>query len=220
MGLGDAMKDKKNFDNLPSEIKKAVYGFLKSNRDVRRLNQKIEKEKEIYKNKIAPYLKLLDKAIDDEKNNYDIIKNIPNNFYTLSGLYVDKQKDRRNYFLDIRWKASDIKRRKVAIGNSLSQIQSKLKLIDIETKLRFKNYKSVIPDKLKYVVNDFVLKNGVEKFNNDDLHIVWDEKGKFKYEKVKVGKGVNKNKKDRWNNTPKSTKSISKSNSKSLKSYW
>ena len=220
MGLGDAMKDKKNFDNLPSEIKKAVYSFLKSNRDIRRLNQKIEKEKEIYKTKIAPFQKLLDKATDDEKNSYDIIKNIPNNFYTLSGLYVDKQKDRRNYFLDIRWRASDIKRRKVAIGNSLSQIQSKLKLIDIETKLRFKNYKSVIPDKLKYVVNDFVLKNGVEKFNNDDSHIVWDEKGKFKYEKVKVGKGVNKNKKDRWNNTPKSTKSISKSNSKSLKSYW
>ena len=219
MGLGDAMKDKKNFDNLPSEIKKAVYSFLKSNRDIRRLNQKIEKEKEIYKTKIAPFQKLLEKATDDEKNSYDIIKNIPNNFYTLSGLYVDKQKDRRNYFLDIRWRASDIKRRKVAIGNSLSQIQSKLKLIDIETKLRFKNYKSVIPDKLKYVVNDFILKNGVEKFNNDDLHIIWDDKGRFKYEKVKVGKGTQKTKKDRWDKTPRATKKLN-SNSNSNRSDW
>lgn len=220
MGLGDAMKDRKNFDNLPSEIKEAVYSFLKSNRDIRRLKQKIEKEKEIYKIKIAPYLKLLDKATEDEKYSYDIIKNIPNNFYTLSGLYVDKQKDRRNYFLDIRWKASNIKRRKVAIGNSLSKIEIKLKLIDKETKLRYKNYKSVIPDKLKYVINDFILKNGIEKFDNDDLHIVWDEKGKFKYEKVKVGKGVHKNKKDRWDAKPKATTKKPTSNRSSIKADW
>ena len=60
----------------------------------------------------------------------------------------------------------------------------------------------------------------MEKFDNDDLHIVWDEKGKFKYEKKNEGKGVHKNKKDRWDSTPKSTKRILKTNSKSLKSYW
>ncbi len=218
-GLGDTMRDRKRFDSLPNEIKEAVYGFLKHNREIRRVKNQIEKEREIFNNKIAPLLKLLNDAKENEADYYKIVKELPNRFYTLSGLYVDKQKDRRGYFLDIRYCG---RKRKVAIGNTLSQIENKLKIVDkdFKTKVKFKNYKSVIPSQLRYVVNDFILKNGWEKFNDEDFHIKWDDKGKFKYEKVKVSKGVYKNKKDRWDNTPRSTSKKPTTNKNSISTDW
>lgn len=213
-GLGDAMKDRKSFDALPNEIKKSVYDFLKFNRELKKLTKQFEKEKDDFEKKVGPILKSIQKAEENISKLYNKVKKIPNNFDILSGLYLEKEKSRRGYFLDIRLDIEGeskkdskekygLKKRKVNLGKTLKEIEAKIKLIkkDSNPTIKYKNYKSKITNTLRKSVNDFILKNGIEKFYDDSFHIVWDEKGKFNYKKLgKISKS------DSFGKKPKESK--------------
>jgi hypothetical protein len=75
-------------------------------------------------------------------------------------------------------------RRKFSIGGDLKEIERKLKIMNKgdSFKLSATNFKSYIPGRIKFQLNDFLLKNSVSNYL-EGVPIKWNSKGKFAYQK-------------------------------------
>jgi hypothetical protein len=178
-GLGVTMKDRKSFETLPEEVKLFVYGFLSANRKIRSIQKELAKQKAKYEEIIAPLQKELKKQKDKESENYLNIKELPEKLYTIARLYVEK--DKYSYMVVVSWCGE---RRKFSIGGDLKEIERKLKIMNKGDvfKLTATNFKSIIPHRIKYHLNDFFLKNSVANYL-EGVPIKWNSKGKFAYQK-------------------------------------
>lgn len=178
-GLGATMKDRKSFETLPEEIKLFVYGFLSANRKIRGIQKKLTELKAKYEEAIAPLKKELKKQKDKESENYLNIKELPEKLYSIARLYVEK--DKYSYMVVVSWCGE---RRKFSIGGDLKEIERKLKIMNKADsfKLSATNFKSYIPGRIKFQLNDFLLKNSVSNYL-EGVPIKWNSKGKFAYQK-------------------------------------
>jgi hypothetical protein len=178
--LGATMKDRETFDTLPAEIKGFVYGFLHANRKIRGIQKKLLIEKEKYEAIITPLKKELKKQKELESLNYNNIKELPSKLYSIARLYVER--DKNSYMVVLTWCN---KKRKFSIGGDLRDIEKRLKGLnkDFNSKLTTSNYKVKITEGMKFHLNDFLLKNGVQKYL-EETQILWDSKGRFSYQKI------------------------------------
>jgi hypothetical protein len=193
-GLGEKMKEREKFEKLPNEIKTSVYKFLTANRKIRRLNRladnlKIEFKKEL--NKIEDLKKV---QLKIENENFKNIKNLPHNYFTISQLYVNKEKNKKSYIVDMIWCGE---RRKFSLGTNLKEIQNICRKYnkELRTEISDRNYKNIIIESIKYPLNEFLLKNGTKKYTEQSIQFD-KSKMKFKYEKgtayVDITKSSNK----------------------------
>ena len=93
-GLGEKMKERYKFEKLPNEIKTSVYKFLTANRKIRRLNRLADNLKMEFKKELKKIEDLKKDQLKIENENFKNIKNLPHNYYTISQLYVNKEKNK------------------------------------------------------------------------------------------------------------------------------
>lgn len=174
VGLGEMMKNRERFDLIPPKIQKSIYDYLLLHRKKRRL----EKAKKELIQKFNSEKKHIEKEIKrvtrDETTHYRLIKNITNN-YNLANIYCER--DRNSFRLNIHFcglnkkcsLGTDLKRIKI-VGNSLAP--------SLKEKITLKNFKSLIPIIFRDELNDFLVDNGIDKFNDS-------KKLKFNYNTLK-----------------------------------
>ena len=212
-GLGDVMKDQQRFHSLPKEIQKAVYGYLNLHRKKRRLEKK---KKELIEN-FSKEKKLLEKEIKsvtrDETNNFNIIKDLPND-YQLVNIYVEP--DRNSYRLDIHFCGF---RKKCSLGTDLNKIQKACEgfIPNLDKKITKSNFKEVITSSMIGDLNDFIVDNGFNKFRDSKKIVLDYTTNKFEYiSEIKVDivkeDKVKKSERIVWNSKTKN-RSIGKTQS-------
>jgi hypothetical protein len=177
--LGELMKDQKTFVSLPSEMKKAVYTFLTANRKIRVRKKRLSNLIEEHKNAIKTLNTELKKLSIDETENYNIIKHLPKGT-SVSNVYVES--DKGKYIrLDIHWCGI---RKKCSLGKDLNEISNICTVLNskFKQKVTLTNYKNIINTSFGYKLNDFLLKNGFEKFR-DSKKLKWNPKSyEFEYQ--------------------------------------
>lgn len=180
-GLGEKMKERDKFEKLPNEIKTSVYKFLTANRKIRRLNRIADNLKMEFKKELKKIIDLKNDQLKIENENFKNIKNLPYNYYTISQLYVNKEKNKKSYIVDMIW--CDV-RKKFSLGTNLKEIQNICRKYnkELRTEITDKNYKNIIIESIKHSLNDFLLKNGTEKFNKQSIQF---DKNKMRFKYVK-----------------------------------
>ena len=89
-------------------------------------------------------------------------------------------------------------RKKFSLGTNLKEIQNICKKYnkELKTEITDKNYKNIIIESIKYSLNDFLLKNGTEKYKQQSIQFD-KNKMKFKYLKDTVYIDISKTSKKR-----------------------
>jgi hypothetical protein len=194
-GLGEKMKERDKFEKLPNEIKTSVYKFLTANRKIRRLNRLADNLKMEFKKELKKIEDLKNVQLKIENENFKNIKNLPYNYYTITQLYVNKEKNKKSYIVDMIWCGV---RKKFSLGTNLKEIQNICKKYnkELKTEITDKNYKNIIIESIKYSLNDFLLKNGTEKYKQQSIQFD-KNKMKFKYLKDTVYIDISKTSKKR-----------------------
>jgi hypothetical protein len=180
-GLGEKMKERDKFEKLPNEIKTSVYKFLTANRKIRRLNRLADNLKMEFKKELKKIEDLKKDQLKIENENFKNIKNLPHNYYTISQLYVNKEKNKKSYIVDMIWCGE---RKKFSLGTNLKVIQNICRKYNKEltTEITDRNYKNIIIESIKCPLNEFLLKNGTKKYTEQSIQFD-KSKMKFKYEK-------------------------------------
>jgi hypothetical protein len=180
-GLGEKMKERDKFEKLPNEIKTSVYKFLTANRKIRRLNRLADNLKKEFKVELKKIEDLKNIQLKIENENFKNIKNLPFNYYTISQLYVNKEKNKKSYIVDMIWCGI---RKKFSLGTNLKEIQNICRKYnkELKTEITDKNYKNIIIESIKLSLNEFLLKNGTEKFNKQSIRF---DKNKMRFKYVK-----------------------------------
>jgi len=195
-GLGEKMKERDKFEKLPNEIKTSVYKFLTANRKIRRLNRLADNLKMEFKNELKKIEDLKKEQLKIENENFKNIKNLPYNYYTISQLYVNKEKNKKSYIVDMIW--CDV-RKKFSLGTNLKEIQNICRKYnkELKTEITDRNYKNIIIESIKYPLNEFLLKNGAKKYTEQSIQFD-KSKMKFKYEKGTAYVDITKSSKKRY----------------------